>query len=210
MIRVLLAEDHETVREGIRLLLNAQPDMQVVAEAGDGSDTLAQAHALKPHVVVLDLTMPGMNGLSAAKTLHASLPSIAVIALTRHDDPAYVQELVAAGARGYVLKQSASTELLKAIRAAAAGTDYLDPAIRQAEQERDLRRRAGTPRITDREKEVLRRMAVGHSNKEIASALDISVKTVEVHKANAMRKLTLRGRTDVVRYAALNGWLQDP
>src|SRR5438874_7019653 len=159
MIRVLLAEDHETVREGIRLLLDAQPDMRVVAEAGDGSDTLVQAQALKPHVVVLDLTMPGMNGLSAAKTLHASLPSIAVIALTRHDDPAYVQELVAAGARGYVLKQSASTELLKAIRAAAAGIDYLDPAIRQAEQERDLRRRAGTPRITDREKEVLHRMA---------------------------------------------------
>jgi two-component system, NarL family, response regulator NreC len=210
MIKVLLAEDHETVREGLRLLLNGQPDMTVVAEASDGRAAVEQARALHPHVVVLDLTMPRMNGLSAAKVLHDSVPTAAVVALTRHDDQAYVQELMAAGAAGYVLKASASGELLKAIRAAVAGQRYVDPAVREIESDFGRRRRrAKTPIVTDREREVLRRTAVGHSNKEIAAALDISVKTVEVHKANAMRKLNLRGRVDVMRYAALNGWLQD-
>jgi len=209
MIRVLLAEDHETVREGLRLLVDAQTDMEVVAEAGDGQVAVDRARAAKPDVVVLDLTMPGMNGLAAAKVLHATLPSASIVALTRHVDYAFVQELLDAGASAYVLKQSSSSELLKAIRAAVSGERYVDPAIRNLELERG-RRRAATPTITDRERDVLRRMAVGHSNKEIASAMNISVKTVEVHKANAMRKLNLAGRADVVRYAALNGWLQEP
>src|SRR5262249_42014383 len=209
MIKVLLAEDHETVREGLRLLLDGQPDMKVVAEAGNGRRAVEQARALKPDVVVLDVTMPGMNGLAAAKVLHASLPSIAVVALTRHDDQAYLEELIAAGASAYVLKQSSSSELLKAIRAAVSGSRYVDAAFQDAGSAPG-RRRSSTPIITDRERQVLHRMAVGHSNKEIAAALDISIKTVEVHKTNAMRKLSLRGRTDVVRYAALNGWLGDP
>jgi DNA-binding NarL/FixJ family response regulator len=209
MIRVLLAEDHETVREGLRLLLNGQPDMSVVAEAGDGKGAIDQARAHNPHVVVLDLTMPGMNGLAAAKAIHAAMPATAVVALTRHADHAYLQELLAAGAVGYVLKQSASTELLKAIRAAVSGSRYLDPALGELETDRNRRRRASTPIITVREREVLRQIAVGYSNKEIAGALGISVKTVEVHKANAMRKLNLKGRTDVVRYASLNGWLSE-
>jgi two-component system response regulator NreC len=121
-----------------------------------------------------------------------------------------VQELLAAGASAYVLKQSASAELLHAIRVAARGGRYLDPALPPANQARDPRRRASTPRVTDREVEVLRMMAAGHTNKEIAVTLAISIKTVEVHKANAMRKLGLRGRTDVVRYGVLNGWLRDP
>ena len=209
MIRVLLAEDHETVREGLRLLVNAQADMEVVAEAGDGKVAIDEARKVKPDVVVLDLTMPGTSGLAAARVLHASLPSAAIVALTRHDDQAFVHELLAAGASGYVLKQSASTELLKAIRAAVVGERHVDPALRDVELARE-RHRPSTPPVTDREREVLRRMAVGHSNKEIAAAMDISVKTVEVHKANAMRKLNLAGRADVVRYAALNGWLQEP
>ena len=209
MIRVLLAEDHETVREGLRLLVDGQNDMKVVAEAGDGNVAVEQARALKPDVVVLDLTMPGMNGLAAAKELRRSLPSTAVVALTRHSDQAFVQELLAAGAAGYVLKQSPSTTLLHAIRSAVSGHRFVDPALRDLEVEHD-RHRATTPVITDREREVLRRMAVGHSNKEIATAMNISVKTVEVHKANAMRKLNLNGRADVVRYAALNGWFQEP
>jgi DNA-binding NarL/FixJ family response regulator len=206
MIRVLLAEDHETVRQALCMLIEAEPDMEVVGEAANGSQAIEHATALRPDVVVLDLTMPGVSGLSAARPL-AQIAKL--VALTRHDDDAYVQELLAAGAVGYVLKQSASTELLRAIRTAAAGGRYLDPALPAPTQPRDPRRRAATPLVTDREKAVLRLMAIGHSNKEIGAALEISVKTVEVHKANAMRKLGLQGRTDVVRYASLNGWLRE-
>jgi two-component system, NarL family, response regulator NreC len=209
MIRVVLAEDHETVREGLRFLVNAQNDMQVVGEASDGESALARAADLKPDVLVLDLTMPGMSGLAAARLLNASVTSPAVVALTRHDDDAYVQELMSAGAAAYVLKQSPSSELLHAIRVAASGGRYLDPGLSPPTYPRDPRRRVTTPPITEREAEVLRMMAVGHSNKEIAAALNISIKTFEVHKANAMRKLNLRGRTDVVRYAVLNGWLRE-
>jgi DNA-binding NarL/FixJ family response regulator len=208
MIRVLLADDHETVREGLRLLINRQDDMEVVGEAGDGRIALERAAELKPDVVVLDLTMPGMSGLVAARALRQSKP--AVVALTRHDDDAYVQELTATGAAAYVLKQSPSTELLHAIRVAAVGGKYLDPALPPPHHPRDPRRRRAAPTISEREREVLRLVAVGHSNKDIATTLNISIKTVEVHKANAMRKLNLRGRTDVVRYAVLNEWLRDP
>jgi two-component system, NarL family, response regulator NreC len=211
MIRVLLAEDHETVREGLRLLLDAQPDMEVVGEVGDGRAAIDTARTLKPDVVVLDLSMPVMGGLSAARALKRTDggPAVAVVALTRHDDDAYVQELLQAGASGYVLKQSASKELVQAIRVAAEGGRYLDPALPAPDASLDPRRRADTPRATDREIEVLRLIAAGHSNRDIAAALNISVKTVEVHKANAMRKLGLRGRTDVVRYAVINGWLEE-
>jgi DNA-binding NarL/FixJ family response regulator len=207
MIRVLLAEDHESVREGLRMVIDAQADMKVIGEAGDGRQAIERAGALKPDVVVLDLTMPEVSGVTAAQAL---TQQSAVVALTRHDDDAYVQELLGAGAKAYVLKQSASSELLQAIRVAASGGRYLDPALPAPSQPRDPRRRPGTPMVTEREKAVLRLMAVGHSNKEIAAELVISVKTVEVHKTNAMRKLGLRGRTDVVRYAVLNGWLRDP
>lgn len=213
-IRVLLADDHETVRQALRLLLDGQHDIEVVGEAADGTTALQQAERLHPHLVVMDLTMPGMNGLTATRTIRAAHPDVKVIALTRHGDEAYVKELVRAGASGYVLKQSASTELLRAIRAVAGGQPYMDATI--AARERDAyappraRSRPERPLITDREATVLRMMAVGHSNKEIASALHISVKTVEVHKANAMRKLDLRGRIDVVKYAILQGWLEDP
>ena len=210
MIRVLLADDHETVRQGLRLLVNAETDMEVVGEASDGKHALDGVRTLRPDVLVLDLTMPGISGLTVARTLKGTNPPTAIVALTRHDDDAYVQELASAGAAAYVLKQSPSAELLKAIRAAASGGRYLDPGLPQPDHPRDPRRRSGTPPVTERESEVLRMMAVGHSNKDIAAALGISVKTVEVHKANAMRKLNLRGRTDVVRYAVLNGWLREP
>jgi two-component system response regulator NreC len=209
MIRVLLAEDHETVREGLRLLVNAQSDMQVVAEVGNGRAAVDSAAALTPDVVVLDLSMPGVSGLSAARALKAAGARSAVVALTRYDDAAYVRELLEAGAAAYVLKQSPSEELVRAIRIAAGGGQYLDPALAPADVPRDPRRRSTTPRATEREIEVLRLIALGHSNKDIAASLVISVKTVEVHKANGMRKLGLRGRIDVVRYAVMNGWLVD-
>ena len=207
-IRILLADDHETVREGLTHLLNAQSDMNVIGEAADGSGAIERACVLRPDVVVLDLSMPDMNGLTAAERLRDAVPSAALVVLTRHNDPAYVQQLTAAGAAAYVSKQSSSSELLNAIRAAASGQQYLDTALRGAQETpRQLGRRTG---VTARENAVLRMMAIGHSNKQIAAALGISVKTVEVHKANAMRKMNLSGRTDVVRYAALQGWLQDP
>jgi two-component system, NarL family, response regulator NreC len=209
VIGVFLAEDHETVREGLRLLVNAQEDMHVVGEAGDGRTAIEQARTLKPNVVVLDLSMPQVNGVVAAQTLRTSLPSAAVVTLTRHRDSAYVQQLLAAGAAAYVLKQSSSSELLNAIRAAAAGRTYLDASL-QAPIPKTSRPSTAAHLITERETAVLRLTAVGHSNKQIAASLGIAVKTVEVHKSNAMRKLNLTGRTDVVRYAALQGWLQDP
>ena len=210
-IRVLIAEDHETVREGLRALLAAEKDIDVVGEVADGRLALQRAQALKPQVVLMDLSMPEVNGLAATRRLRESAPDVAIVALTRHDDEAYVKALLGAGASGYVLKQSSFKEVVRAIRAAAAGNRYLDPGLAKRDKEIHPRRRLpSAPVATDREANVLRLMAVGHSNKEIADQMGITVKTVEVHKANAMRKLGLRGRIDVVRYALLNGWLQEP
>lgn len=212
-IRVLLVDDHETVRQGLKLLVDSQDDMEVVGEASDGRLGLQRASALRPDVVVMDISMPGTNGLLATQAIVKEMPETRVVALTRYSDAAYVKELLTAGAAAYVLKHSASSELLTAIRRVAVGHRYIDGAVQQASERMPIGRgeqRLGTPHITDREVEVLRLTALGHSNKEIASALDVSVKTIEVHKTNAMRKLGLRGRIDVVRYALLQGWLQDP
>lgn len=209
-IRVMLAEDHETVRDGLKMLLQSQGDIQIVGEAADGRLAVERARSLQPQVLVLDISMPAMNGLEATRTLRETAPQVAIVVLTRHDDETYVKEMLGAGAAAYVLKQSSFSELLRAIRAAATGARYLDAALASRDKDRYRRRRlpAG-PVATERETRVLRLMAVGHSNKEIADQLAISVKTVEVHKANAMRKLGLRGRIDVVRYALLNGWLHE-
>ena len=209
-IRVLLADDHETVRQGLKLLIDRQPDMQVVGEAGDGRAALEAVASLQPQVAVIDISMPQMNGLAAARGIREQAPSTAVVALTRYADEAYVNELFNAGALGYVLKQSSSGELVDAVRAAAAGRRYLDSSLVAREASSTEGRSRTAPHVTDRESEVLRLMSLGHSNKEIAGDLNLSVKTVEVHKANAMRKLRLNGRTDVVRYALLQGWLRDP
>ena len=212
-IRILLAEDHETVRQGLRLLIEAQQGMQVVGEAGNGREAIARCAALKPDVVVMDVTMPEVNGLAATREIRAAGPSVAVVALTRHVDEAYVQELLGAGASAYVLKQSDSSQLIRAIREAARGGLYLDTAVAAGVTRDYLRKHArpvqNVPTLSDRESEVLRQIAWGFSNKEIAQVLDLSVKTVEVHKANATRKLGLRGRIDIVRYAVLQGWLHD-
>ena len=210
-ISVLLAEDHETVRQGLKLLIEGQADMEVIAEANDGREAVSLVEALQPDIAVLDVSMPQMNGLVATRHLSTRALRTAVVALTRYGDDAYVKEMLAAGARGYVLKRSPSSELLAAIRAAAQGKQYIDASLTQSSGS-FFKSHSGAvgPRITGREREVLRLMALGHSNKEIASALDITVKTVEVHKANAMRKLGLQGRADVVRFAVLQGWLQEP
>jgi len=211
-LRVLLADDHVTVRHGLKLLIDAQPDMNVVAEASDGDAAIKSALALKPDVIVMDISMPGMNGLVATRMLKKQQPDAAVITLTRHSDDAYLQELLRAGVSGYVLKQSAPNELLQAIRAAASGGQYLDSALTArvtagflAREGRTESKPAAT--LSQREAEVLRLIASGYSNKEIAARLSLSVKTVEAHKANAMRKLGLNGRIDIVKYALLQGWL---
>jgi DNA-binding NarL/FixJ family response regulator len=213
-LRVLLADDHVTVRHGLKLLIESQPDMKVIFEASDGRSAVAKALELKPDVVVMDISMPGMNGLLATRTLKERQPEAAIITLTRHGDDAYLQELLRAGVSGYVLKQSAPTELLQAIRAAAAGGQYLDSTLTArvtagflAKDGQRVGKSAAT--ISQREAEVLRLIASGYSNKEIAGRLALSVKTVEAHKANAMRKLGLTGRIDIVKYALLQGWLHN-
>jgi two-component system response regulator NreC len=209
-IRVLLAEDHETVRQGLRMLLDDQPDIEVVAEAANGSEAVRHCKTAQPQVVVLDISMPEMNGLAAARAIRQVSPNAAIVVLTRYDDAAYVQEMMTAGAAAYVLKQSRSTELLSAVRAVASGGRYVDAKLSDRAMPTSEPRVAPRPSpLSGREKEVLRMMAIGHSNKAIAADLKISVKTVEVHKANAMRKLALHGRIDVVRYALLHGWLKE-
>jgi two-component system response regulator NreC len=211
-LRILLADDHVTVRHGLKLLIDSQPDMKVVSEASDGNAAVENAVALKPDVIVMDISMPGMNGLVATRKLKQVQPGIAIVTLTRHADDAYLQELLRAGVSGYVLKQSAPTELLQAIRAAAAGGQYLDSALTARVTAAFLGKpgtrmtRPAAP-VSERESEVLQLIASGYSNKEIAARLSLSVKTVEAHKANAMKKLGLNGRIDIVKYAALQGWL---
>jgi DNA-binding NarL/FixJ family response regulator len=214
-LRILLADDHATVREGVKLIINAQSDMEVVAEAADGRTAIEEAQALKPDVVVMDVSMPRVNGLKATETITQSCPSVRILALTRHQDDGYLQQLLRAGAVGYVLKQSRPAELLQAIRAVGAGGSYLDPAVAgrvigdYGRRRQPLPAASGAALLSSREGEVLRLIAWGYSNKEIAARLDLSVKTIETHKANAMHKLQMRSRIDIVRFAVLQGWLED-
>jgi DNA-binding NarL/FixJ family response regulator len=212
-IRVLIAEDHATVREGLKLIIDAQPDFDVIGDTEDGRTAVELAQKLSPDVVLMDISMPGLNGLKATAKLKECCPEVHVVALTRHTDDGYLQQILRAGASGYVLKQSPSSELIHAIRAVAKGGKYLDPTVAGKVMGGYSGRRAinheATAEVSDRELEVLRLIAWGHSNKEIASRLDLSVKTIEVHKANAMKKLGMTSRIDIVRYAVLQGWLQD-
>ena len=213
-LRILLADDHVTVRQGLKMLIDSQDDMTVVSEASDGTAAVEQARTLRPDVVVMDISMPGMNGLVATRTLKRIQPDSVIVILTRHGDDAYLQELLRAGADGYVLKQSAASELLQAIRATAVRGQYLDSALTARVTAGFLAKSGRKAQVTgvsvsERESEVLRLIAAGYSNKEIAAQLELSVKTVEVHKANAARKLGLKGRIDIVKYALLQGWLSD-
>lgn len=213
-LRILLAEDHETIRDGLKLLVGSQPDMEVVGEADNGRVAVQLAQQLLPDVAVMDVSMPELNGLQATKKLKRQCPQVKVLALTRHTDSGYLQQLLQAGASGYVLKQSKSVELLRAIRAVAAGQTYLDPAITEKVVGniiggRGARGASAETKLTDREAEVLRLIAVGYINKEVAARLSLSVKTVEAHKARGMEKLGMKSRVDLVRYAMLQGWLQD-
>ena len=211
---VLLADDHAIMREGLALLINSQQDMEVAAEATDGREACQRARDLKPDVAVLDLSMPVMNGLEAARALHRDCPQIRVLALTMHEDETYLRELVRAKAAGYVLKRSAGEKLLEAIRKVARGGVYFDslPAtdsVRPEPPARAARGKAAGRTLTPREGVVLRLIAWGYTNKEIAAKLSLSPKTVEAYKFRLRHKLGLHGRPDVVRYALDRGWLNE-
>jgi DNA-binding NarL/FixJ family response regulator len=203
----LLIEDHQTVREGLRALFATLPDVEVVAEAGDGESAVQHARDIKPDLVVLDLSLPKISGLAAIPMIKHGHPEAAIAILTRYRDPAFVRQAFAAGAAAYVLKQSPFSELRRAVECVAQGERYLDAHL--IEHVVDLpSEKSGE--LSDREREVLRRTALGHSNKEISAGLAIAVKTVEVHKTRAMRKLGLRDRGDLIRYAVLHAWLREP
>ena len=214
-LRVLLADDHPVVREGLKVLINGQPGMEVVGEAADGRTACARAAELRPDVVVMDVSMPEMNGVEATRELRERCPDVKVLALTVHEDRSYLRELLKAGASGYVLKRAAAEDLVHAVGVVARGDLYLDPIVAASvveqlsrTQPRDVA--VSVNDLSDREAEVLRLIARGHSNREIAVRLDISVKTVETYKARSMEKLGLTGRADIVRFALEQGWLQEP
>ena len=213
-LRIILADDHKLIREGLRMLVNSQADMEVVGEADNGRIAITLTHELQPDVVVMDVSMPELNGLKATEKLKELFPSIKILTLTRHMDEGYLKQLLEAGASGYVLKQSASEELVRAIHAVVNGQTYLDPAMMEQFVGNVIGRRAarGSPAkgdLSPREEEVLRLIAWGHLSKEVAARLQISIKTVEAHKTNGMQKLGMKSRIDLVHYALLQGWLKD-
>jgi DNA-binding NarL/FixJ family response regulator len=209
--RVFLIDDHGVLRQGLRLLVDAQPDMHVVGDTDRGhgaGDAISAAGGAD--VIVLDISMPDTSGPQVADELRAEMPAAKIVALTRHAEKAYVQQMLQHGATGYVLKQTSGDVLITAIRSVAAGAMYLDPAVASKMFEPAARPMRGAPsdELTAREREVLAMVAYGHTNKEIASLLGITVKTVETHKTNAMQKLEITTRADLVRFALAQGWLQ--
>jgi DNA-binding NarL/FixJ family response regulator len=216
VIRVLLADDHTIVREGVRLCLEAMGDIEVVAEAEDGQVAVQLANQLRPDVAVVDLTMPRLNGVEAIRQIKRDIPSTEVVVLSVHDSEAYVVQALRAGAAGYVLKRNAATELAAAIRAAHDGQAYLHPSIARRVIDDYLSRIHGSEdamtepheRLTPREREVLQLAAEGHSTRAIAGLLCLSTKTVEHHRASVMTKLGLRGQTELVKYAIRAGLVE--
>lgn len=214
MLRVLLADDHHVVRAGLRALIEAQADMEVVAEAADGEAAWRQAVELDPDVVVMDVSMPVLGGASATERIHRDRPGVRVLALTVHEDRSYLQQLLQAGASGYLLKRAAADELIHAIRAVARGGTYLDPGLTGKVLDGLVGRpsppgSAPDAQPSEREEEILRLIARGYTNREIAEQLDVSIKTVETHKARAMEKLALDSRAGIVGYAIRRGWLSE-
>jgi two-component system response regulator NreC len=206
MIRIVLADDHALVRQGFRMILEAQPDMEIVGQAGNGREAVELAEKLKPDVVVMDVAMPELNGTEATRRLAASTPRTRVLALSMHKDSVYVREILRAGARGYLLKDSGDTDLVAAVRAVAKGEGYISPAVSDAVLS-DYRKHVTDPLdlLTGREREVLQSIAEGKTNKEIATALNLSVYTVEAHRGRIMEKLNLHSTGELVRFALRNG-----
>jgi two-component system, NarL family, response regulator NreC len=209
-IRVLIVDDHAVVRSGLRRVLEAEADLEVVAEAGNMREAVFEARSCKPDVILMDVVMPGASGIEATPAVLQEAPEARVLVLSMQDDPQYVREAFAAGATGYVLKEAADTELVAAIREVAAGKQYVHPALgaRMVASDAEERRRAEEDPLSDREREVLRLLALGHTNQEIARMLYISVRTAETHRAHIMQKLRLTTRAELVRYALDHGLLE--
>jgi DNA-binding NarL/FixJ family response regulator len=205
-IRILLADDHAVVRQGFRMILDAQVDMEIVGEAGNGREAIAMSEKLKPDVVVMDVAMPELNGIEATRRMAELAPQSRVLALSMHKDSVYVREILRAGARGYLLKDSIDVDLLAAVRAVAKGEGYLSPAVSEAVLS-DYRKHVTDPLdlLSSREREVLQLIAEGKTNKEIAGLLSLSVYTVDAHRGRIMEKLNLHSTGELVRFAVRQG-----
>jgi two-component system response regulator NreC len=217
-IRLLVADDHPVVRAGLRMLLGAQPDMEVVGEADDGATAVTLTLKLEPDVVVMDITMRGMGGLAATREIRKCLPQTKVLVLTMHESEEYLRQMLEAGATGYILKQAVDTELAVAIRAVQRGEVFLYSSFtkvllgdlaRGDETDKDRPQRDSYERLSQREREVLRLVALGYTNRQIADQLFLSVKTVETYRARLMEKLNLKSRSALVRYALQRGLLDN-
>jgi DNA-binding NarL/FixJ family response regulator len=211
VIRVLVVDDHAVVRSGLRMLLDAQDDIETVGEAENAERAVFEALAARPDVVLMDLVMPGKGGIEGMPAVIASVPDAKVLVLSMQDDPRYVREAFAAGASGYVLKEAADTEVVNAVRAVARGERYVHPSLgaRLVAADAEAAARADADPLSEREHEVLRLLALGHTNQEIAARLYISVRTAETHRAHIMQKLRLTSRADLVRYALAEGILDE-
>lgn len=212
-LRVFLADDHAIVRQGLAALINAQPDMTVVGEAGDGRSALDKARDCEADIVVMDISMPEMNGVQTTHALKTACPDIKVVALSVHEETSYLRQLLDAGASGYVLKRAAAEELIHALRVIGNGQVYICPAMSAKvmssfARKQPLRGELAGSELSERETDVVKRIAQGFSNKEIAAHLSLSLKTVETYKARALEKLGLASRADLVRYAVEQGWLE--
>jgi len=210
VIRIVVVDDHAVVRSGLRLLLGAEHDMEVVGDAGNVRDAVFEVRAAKPDVVLLDVTMPGESGIDGLPKLLHEAPEARVLMLSMQDDPSYVREAFAAGARGYVLKEAIDAEVVAAVREVAAGNRYVHPALgaRMVAADAAAQAAVAADPLSDREREVLKLLALGHTNQEIAKQLYISVRTAETHRAHIMRKLQLSTRAELVRYAIEHGQLE--
>jgi len=206
VIKILLADDHSLVRQGFKMILDAQQDMQIVGEAGNGREAVELAEKLQPDLIVMDVTMPELNGIEATRRLAQVAPRARVLALSMHKDAVYVREILRAGARGYLLKDSVDADLLAAVRSVAKGEGYLSPGVSDAVLT-DYRKHVTDPLdlLTSREREVLQMIAEGKTNKEIATLLNLSVYTVEAHRGRIMEKLNLHSTGELVRFALRSG-----
>ncbi len=208
-VRILIVDDHAVVRSGLRMLLQAEDDLEPVGEAGTARDAILEARSLKPDVILLDVVMPDQSGLEVIPQLLHERPETKILVLSMQDDPQYVRQAFSAGASGYVLKEAADTDLVAAVREVAKGGRYVHPELgaRLVAAETEAARRAEEDPLSDREREVLRLLALGHTNQEIAKQLYISVRTAETHRAHIMQKLRLESRAELVRYALAQGLL---
>jgi len=212
-IRVLLADDHTLMRAGLRMVVDAQPDLTVIGEANDGREAVAMARELKPDIVVMDIGMPSLNGIEAARQIRAGLPETQIVMLSMHSDEGYILRALKAGAKAYLLKDSAEADLARAVRAAAAGKSFFSPAVGKVLLEDYMRKleRTGAEDsyelLSPREREILQLVAEGKSSKEVAHLLNLSTYTVETHRARIMQKLNLRGIPELILYAVRKGFI---